>query len=135
MSENGIFVGFDEAVQGSLGACVLLEHKQNNSNTSKTHNPDNPNLDEDNEFLFAYFEDGAAESVVFSIDLRLCRFDHVLIKLFLKAHFGKRERSDLIFTWLAVDEVIEAVSIEFEGKRRKAPEVLVLVNFLKIRLC
>ena len=85
--------------------------------------------------MFAYFEDGAAESVVFSIDLRLCRFDHVLIKLFLKAHFGRRERSDLIFTWLAVDEVIEAVSIEFEGKRRKAPEVLVLVNFLKIRLC
>lgn len=75
--------------------------------------------------FFGYFEGDVAESVVvFSIDLRLCRFDHVLIKLFLKAHFGRRERSDLILTWLAVDEVIEAVSIEFDGKRRNAPLLL-----------
>ena len=82
--------------------------------------------------FFGYFEGDVAESVVFfSIDLRLCRFDHVLIKLFLKAHFGRRERSDLILTWLAVDEVIEAVSIEFDGKRRNAPKnyfTFVLIN-------
>ena len=67
-----------------------------------------------------------------SSDLRcLCRFDHVLMKLFLNI-FGRSDRSDLILTWLAVDEVIDAVSIEFDGYRPLMPLMIPLFRFRSV---